>query len=207
MKSLHRWPSCTLVLLALAAAATGADAQSGFGTRPTAGVFGGLSIPRGAFRQEADLGWHAGALAKIRAYQSIDARIDGTYVKLGGEELVGTEATVSTDVKMTIGTISALLNLGPDSAEYSGDNSVSPWLIAGFGMYRVDFQAVCSGSCATFNDPGVKSHAGFNLGAGGTVPLAGIRTFFEVRYHRIFRDVDEGGSRILMLAAVGVKIR
>jgi hypothetical protein len=207
MKRSHCWPSCTLVLLVLAGAATGAEAQSGFGTRPTAGVFGGLSNPRGAFRQEAGLGWHAGALAKIRAYQSIDARIDGTYVKLGGEELAGTEATVTTDVKMTLGTINALVNLGPDSAEYSGDNSVSPWLIAGLGIYRVDFQAVCSGSCETFNDPGVRSHTGFNLGGGMTVPLAGIRTFFEIRYHRIFRDQDQGGSRILVLASAGVKIR
>jgi hypothetical protein len=199
--------SSCLAALALGAAATEARAQSGFLTRPTAGVFGGFSVPRGSLKTEADLGWHAGALAKIRVYNNLDARIDGAYVKLGGAEIVGTDATVSTDPKLTMGTLSALLNLGPDSAEYHGDNSVSPWLIGGFGIYQVDFQAVCTGSCATFLDPGVKSHAGFNVGTGGTVPVAGIRTFFEFRYHRIFREDSEGGSRIILLASVGVKIR
>jgi hypothetical protein len=186
-------------------------AQSGLGTRPSAGIFGGVTIPRGDLSDEVDMGWHAGALAKIRAYRAIDARIDGTYAKFGKKSVESTSATVSTDGNVAFGTLGAVLNMGPDSAAYPGDNSVSPYLLVGIGMYRLDFKAVCSGICTTddfeFASPKVENKLGVNIGFGATVPVAGIRTFAEGRYHRISTSDEIGGSRSMFLLSIGVKFR
>lgn len=184
------------------------EAQGGFGGRPTAGIFGGVSFPRGAFDDEVGLGWHAGALAKIRVYGPLDARIDGTYSKFAKKDLTAEDATVSTNATVGFGTLSALLNLGTDSSAYPGDNTVSPYLIAGLGKYRLDFDAVCTGAaCDDFIDPGIHTFWGLNVGGGATVPLAGLRTFLEARYHRIARDELDGGSRVMVLVSAGIKFR
>jgi hypothetical protein len=180
------------------------EAQGGFGTRATAGIFGGVTFPRGDFRDVVGTGWHAGALAKIRLYGPLDARLDGAYSKFGKKHIEGTIAALDTDASATIGTLNALLNLGPDSAAYPGDNTVSPYLLGGVGKYRLDFKAVCTGDCAEPVDPGIRTHWGFNIGGGGTVPVAGIRTFLEARYHRISLSQ---GSRSMFLLSAGVKIR
>lgn len=190
------------------AASNRASAQGGFLTRPTAGVFGGVVFPRGALDDEVGLGWNGGAFAKIRLYGPLDARIDGTYVKFGKKELVGTDARVMTDASVAFGTLDALINLGTDSAAYPGDNSVSPYLIFGGGRYNLDFDAVCVGAaCGTFVDPDKHTYWGINVGGGATVPLAGIRTFLEARYHRISRDELDGGSRVMVVVSAGVKFR
>lgn len=182
-------------------------AQGGFGSRATAGVFGGLSLGSGEFRDEVGRGWHAGALAKARAFGALDLRIDGTYAKLGKKNLVGTTRTVSTNALITFGTVNALINLGADSAEYPGDNAVSPYIMAGGGAYRLDFDATCLGDCATFNSPSVNIYRGLNFGGGATVPVAGLRTFVEARYHRISRSLAEGGARTMVLLSAGIKFR
>lgn len=201
--------SLTAVLLscvALVTAPSDGSAQSGFGTRPTAGIFGGVSFPRGDLSDEVDLGWHAGALAKLRVYRSIDARVDGTYTKFARKEITGGGATVNTNSSVLFGTFGAVLNMGADSAAYPGDNTVSPYLVGGLGIYRIDFDASCIGACTGFEtEP--ENNFGVNIGFGATVPLAGIRTFAEGRYHRITRSDDVGGTRSMFLLSVGVKFR
>ncbi len=185
-----------------------AEAQGGLLTKPTAGVYGGVTVPRGALDDEVGLGWNGGAFAKIRLYGPLDARIDGTYVKFGKKDLVGTDATVATNASVAFGTLDGLINLGTDSAAYPGDNSVSPYLMFGGGKYSLDFDAKCVGSpCGTFVDPGKNTYWGINVGGGATVPLAGIRTFLEARYHRISRDELDGGSRVMVVVSAGVKFR
>ena len=185
-----------------------ASAQGGgFGTRPTAGIFGGVTSPKGDFKDEAGIGWNAGALAKMRLYKSLDVRVDGTYAKFGKKTIEGTTASVETDAKIIFGTLDALVNMGPDSAAYPGDNSITPYILAGIGMYNFDYSAVCSGACGDFVEPGAKNHFGMNIGAGASVPLAGIRTFFEVRIHRMSRSESDGGTRTMLLGSAGVKFR
>jgi opacity protein-like surface antigen len=184
-----------------------ASAQSGFGERPTVGVFGGLTVPTGDFADEVAKGWHAGGLVKIRVYRAIDARVDGTYSKLGKKDLAGTETTFHTDGTVSFGTVSAVINMGPDSAMYPGDNSVSPYLVAGAGAYRIDFAATCSGTCDTFEAPSIDTNLGFNIGLGASLPLAGIRGFVEGRYHRISRSADVGGNRSMFLFSAGLRFR
>lgn len=182
------------------------QAQEGPG-RLTAGIFGGISSVRGDFKDEVGNGWLAGGLIKMRAYGPLDLRVDGTYLKLGSKEIVGTAATLTTDAKMVFGTLNALLNLGPDSAAYPGDNTVAPYILFGAGLYELDFKADCTGECATFIDPEKKTHFGLNAAFGATVPVFGIRTFAEARYHRLSREAVDGGSRSMILISAGVKIR
>jgi opacity protein-like surface antigen len=182
-----------------------ADAQ-GPG-RPTAGIFGGVTVVNGDFKEEVGNGWLLGGLVKMRAYGPFDVRLDGTYVKLGSKEIVDPLGTVSTDASIVFGTLNALVNLGPDSASYPGDNSVSPYLLAGAGLYELDYKADCTGACTGFTAPEKKSHFGMNAGFGATAPLFGIRTFAEARYHHISRSLSDGSSRKMILVSAGVKFR
>ena len=100
-----------------------------------------------------------------------------------------------------------LLNLGPDSASYPGDNSVSPYLLAGVGSYQLEYDWTCTGECAQYTFPGRQTHTGINGGFGATMPLLGIRTFAEARYHRVFRELNDGASRSMILISAGVKFR
>jgi hypothetical protein len=196
-----------VALVASVAAAARCEAQGGFGTRPTAGIFGGVTFPRGDFSDEVGTGWHAGALAKIRLYGPLDLRLDGTYSRFGEKKFDVVDISIETYGTIAFGTLNALLNLGPDSAAYPGDNSLSPYLLGGAGRYRLDFDAECTGACETFVDPGIKTYWGWNVGAGATVPLMRIRTFVEARYHRISRSDEEGGARSMFLVSAGVKLR
>ena len=183
-------------------------AQSGFGQKLTAGIFGGVTVPRGALDDEVGTGWNAGGFGKVRLYGPLDLRIDGAYTKFAKHDLVATGGTVTTKASVVFGTIAGLINLGTDSAAYPGDNSVSPYLMAGGGRYKLDYGAVCVGtSCGQFIDPGVNTFWGLNVGGGATIPLAGIRTFLEARYHRISRNELDGGSRTMVVVSAGVKFR
>lgn len=196
------------IVLAMAIpAAFAASAQAQGPGRPTVGIFGGVTSVNGDFKDEVGNGWLAGGLIKMRVWGPLDVRVDGTYVKLGSKEIVASDVTVTTDGKIAFGTINALLNLGPDSATYPGDNSVSPYLLAGVGSYQLEYDWKCTGECAQYTFPGKVTHTGINAGFGATVPVFGIRTFAEARYHRIFRDALDGGSRSMILISVGVKVR
>ena len=142
----------------------------------------------------------------MRAYKALDVRVDGTFTKFAEKEIVFTNASVETYASVIQGTLNALLNLGADSAAYPGDNSVSPYILGGIGEYRLDYDAECSGQCETF-EAETQTHFGFNIGGGASVPIAGIRTFIEARYHRISRSVSDGSSRAMVLVSVGVKFR
>jgi opacity protein-like surface antigen len=212
MRLVTRLSASLIVVASFAVLAAPAEsgAQSGFGTRPTAGIFGGVTFPRGDFNSESGIGWHAGALAKMRAYKSVDVRVDGTYSKLAKKSFDLNNVTFSTDAAVTFGTLNALINLGTDSAAYPGDNSASPYLVAGLGLYALDAKFQCAGTasaCAAYINPGAENDLGFNVGFGTTVPLAGIRTFIEGRYHRISTSDDYSGARTMILVSAGVKFR
>ena len=182
--------------------------------RPTAGILGGVTFPTGDFKDEVSTGWHAGGLVKMRAYGVLDIRLDGAYAKFGRKEVPDSAVTFSTDAKVTFGTLNALINLGPDSAAYPEDKTNSPYILAGIGRYRLDYQVGCeevvggSAACTGFIGRQPKTYTGVNIGAGVTVPFfAGIRTFVEARYHRISRSLEEGGARGMVFLSAGVKIR
>jgi hypothetical protein len=201
----------TLLAIALVAAPSAAFAQDGFG-RPTAGIFGGVTTPRGTLGEEGGNGWNAGILLKMRAYRALDLRVDGTYAKLGAQTfdiplVTGDTAIGHLDAKMPFATLAAHINLGPDSAEYPGDNTVSPHVMVGIGMYRLDYGFTCSGPCDGIRTIPTENHFGVNIGGGATIPLLGVRTFLEGRYHRISQKPQYGDARTFITLSAGLKIR
>ena len=199
-----------LAALLIGAVTTNAHAQ--LFARPTAGVFGGVTTPRGDFGDEVNNGWHAGVLFKARLYRAIDLRLDGTYAKLGEKTVViplNAEDTVvfHTDGTLPFGTLNAHVNLGPDSSEYPGDNTVTPHIVGGIGIYQLDYQLTCTGPCEGFETVPKQKHFGMNVGGGATIPILGVRTFVEARYHRIARKPEDGDSRTLITLSAGLRIR
>jgi hypothetical protein len=182
--------------------------------KPQLGVFGGATLPRGDFSQETDPGWNAGALFKVRVTRSIDARIDGTYSKLGSQFIEFSNAEVNSTSEVTFGTLVLELNLGPDSAEYPGDNSVSPWINVGPGMYRVKFDGTCSelqlDGCDGFLDTNEETGLGLTIGIGANVPFYRIPLFAEARYHRfgtVFPIGQVERTATMFTVSAGFKIR
>lgn len=196
-----------LVVAAVVVTSFAATVQAQGLGRPTAGIFGGVSSVSDDFKDQVNNGWLAGGLVKMRAYGPLDVRADGTYLKLGSKDIVGPLLTVSTDASIVLGTFNVILNFGADSAEYPGDNSVSPYMLVGAGAYSLDYKGECTGECAQFIDPEKKTHFGLNAGFGATIPLLGIRTFAEARFHRLSREPIDGGSLSMILLSAGVKIR
>lgn len=196
-----------IVVSAAVVASFAVTAQAQGPGRPTAGIFGGVSSVNDDFKDEVGNGWLAGGLVKMRAYGPLDIRADGTYLKLGRKQIGNEIALVSTDASVAFGTFNVILNFGPDSAEYPGDNSVSPYMLVGAGAYTLDYKGECTGQCEQFIDPEKKTHFGLNAGFGATIPVFGIRTFAEARYHRLSREPIDGGSRTMILLSAGVKIR
>jgi hypothetical protein len=202
-----------LSLLAIALlAAISTNVQAQFLARPTAAVFGGLTTPRGDFGDEVDNGWHAGILLKARAYRALDIRVDGVYSKFGKKHVIIPLNTVDTvvfdtDASIPFGTLDAHLNLGPDSAEYPGDNTVTPHIVGGLGIYQLDYKLTCSGPCEGFETVPKQKHMGFNVGGGATIPIGPLRTFVEARYHRVSRDPEDGDAFTLITLSGGIRIR
>jgi hypothetical protein len=208
---MNRARQALLALLILAAMSTNAKAQ--LLARPTLGVFGGVTTPRGDFQDEVSNGWNAGVLIKARLYRALDIRLDGAYSKLGEKTVIipvnNLEDTVifHTDGTLPFGTLNVHANLGPDSAEYPGDNTVTPHVLAGIGIYELDYKLTCAGPCEGFETVPKQKHMGLNVGGGATVPVFGVRMFFEARYHRISRKPEDGDARTLITVSAGLRIR
>jgi hypothetical protein len=211
-KNMNRARLLLLAVTLIASFATRVDAQMGIG-RPTAGIFGGITTPRGDFSDEVGNGWHAGVMAKLRVYGALDVRVDGTYARLGKKSVDvqlsnGDTIVFHTDASVPFGTVGLSINLGPDSAEYPGDNTVSPHILGGVGMYQLDYKLTCEGAaCAGFETVPKDTHIGFNFGGGATIPIMGVRTFVEARYHRISRKAEDGDARTMITLSAGIKIR
>jgi hypothetical protein len=200
----------SLLAIALVAAAS-VEAHAQFLARPTAGIFGGLTTPRGDFGNEVANGWNAGVMIKARLYRALDLRVDGTYAKFGREHIViplnPTDTVVfDTDATLPFATLDAHLNLGPDSAEYPGDNTITPHILGGIGVYELDYKITCAGVCGFETVPKQK-HMGLNVGGGATIPLGPVRTFVEARYHRVSRKPEDGDAFTLITLSAGIRIR
>ena len=203
-----------VILLAMAMVpallAVSERAQAQF-RQPQAGIYAGGTIPVGDLKEDSNTGWHIGGLVKARVTGAVDVRLDVAYTKFGSKDFNFGTATVNAESNVLYGTLNAELNLGPDSAAYPGDDSISPYITAGPGVYRLEFEATCTGACTGFDgDADSKTKVGYNIGAGANIPLRGFHTFAEVRYHRFgatFPSTAQDGSATMLTASFGVKIR
>lgn len=202
------------LLVAVIAITSAAEAQGRPGPgRPTAGILGGLTLPFGDFKDEVGKGWHAGGLVKMRAYGALDVRVDGAYTKFGKKDIQGSTLTLTTDGSLRYFTANALVNLAPDSAAYPGDKTNSPYLFAGYGRYRLAYDETCAPAtsggtaCNAYNPTERRTYGGVNIGGGVSLPFLGLRSFVELRYHRISRPLSDGSTRSMVTASAGLKIR
>lgn len=207
MKQIRVIAVAGLVLFVALAADAGAQ---GLGARRVGvAAYGGVSLPRGSFKDDAGTGWHAGGYVETSLYSAIDVRLDGVFSRLGVKDITTTTGAAEFASEVFLGTLDLELNLGSDSAAYPGDNSVSPWIVGGGGIYRFDFKAECVISTCSDIDvsSSTEAHWGVNVGAGATVPLVGLRTFVEGRYHIVFPKSGQSGNLTMILLSVGVKFR
>ncbi len=178
--------------------------------KPQLGIFAGGTLPNGAFKQETDLGWNAGGLLKVRVTRTLDLRVDGMFTQLGSKTVDFGNAEVESKSDVAFASLLAELNLGPDSAQYPGDNSVSPYINGGPGLYRYKFEGTCTGACDGFLADGEETKVGVNFGFGANVPLGRIPAFAEVRYHRfgtLFPVTQQEATATMITVSVGVKLR
>jgi hypothetical protein len=200
---LVRFIAVTLVLVSLYSIS--AQAQSGFGTRPTVGVFAGVTLPYGDFSDQVGIGGHAGGLVSIRAYKQLDVRRDGAWNKFAEKKLEGADFTIDTYAQVIYGSLDGVVNLGADSSAYPGDRSVSPFLSFGGGAYRLDYDEECSGACADQSEP--TTYFGTNLGIGSNATFGPLHPMIEGRWHRIWRDTGHGGARSFFTISAGLRFR
>jgi opacity protein-like surface antigen len=180
--------------------------------RPTLGIYGGIASPRGVLGDEAGNGWNAGVLLKMRVFKALDLRVDGAYAKFAALDFdipiaSGDTAFGHLDAKVPFGTLNIHLNLGPDSAEYPGDNTVSPYVLTGIGIYKLDYQFTCEGTCSAIETIPTENHFGLNLGGGASIPIFGLKAFVEGRYHRISQKSEFGDDRSFITISAGLRIR
>lgn len=190
---------------------TPAGAQGLF-SNPQLGILGGVTLPTGELKEDTEIGWHAGGFFKIRITGPLDARIDGAYNKFGSQNFEFPNANIDFDTDVSYGTLGALLNLGPDSASYPGDNTISPYIMGGAGVYRFKAEGTCTGTDCTQIDVSdfTTSEFGFNIGAGANVPLMGIPVIAEFKYHRFsttFPGTRADGTATMLTGSIGIKIR
>ena len=196
-----------MIFPALFAASEQAAAQL---RKPQLGIYAGGTLPTGDFKEESSVGWHAGGLFKVRVTGALDVRLDGGYNALAAETIEFLDGDVTSASRFAFGALNAELNLGPDSAAYPGDNSISPYLTAGPAYYRFSYEARCTGECLTTEISDTKSKLGLNIGAGANIPLRGIPAFAEFRYHRFGTTLpisQTDATATLITASFGVKIR
>lgn len=177
---------------------------------PQLGVSGGATVPIGGFKEETGIGWNAGGLLKVRVWKAFDLRVDGLYSKLGSRNLEFANATVNSESNLTVASLLLELNLGPDSAQYPGDNHISPYINGGPAWYRYEFEGVCTGDCTGFAQEGEETKIGFNAGFGANVPYRGFPLFAELRYHRfstLYPVTQVNATATLLTVSAGFKIR
>lgn len=200
----------SLAALALALLLVSGDHAGAQIREPQVGVSGGVTAPRGDFKEATGIGWNAGGLLKVRVWRSFDLRVDGLYSKLGSRKIEFVNATVDSESSLSAASLLVELNLGPDSAQYPGDNSVSPYINAGPAWYRYQFEGVCTGDCAGFAQEGEETKMGFNAGFGANVPYRGFPLFAELRYHRFgnnFPHTQARATATLLTVSAGFKVR
>lgn len=188
MKLIARWTRWLMIpfLASLSVSSAALAQESGYGNPITFGVFGGATIPVGDLSDVASTGWHAGALLEWNTPTfPLGVRVEGAYHKFGDKNALDLYPNF----------ITALANLVwyfPMTQPYT----VRPYLIGGGGLYSYR----CDG-CSTSNN------FGLNGGGGLRVPLSGISTIIEARFHIVF-DSDAGRSNSTFVPiSVGILFR
>ena len=129
-------------------------------------VMGGIAAPMSSLGDVADLGYHVAAGLNFRGgLLPIGVRAEGSFSSFGLKDL-------PEDARILNATANAVVDLGQQTE--------SPYLIGGVGLYN-----------SKFGDAGSENAVGVNLGGGLRFLIGDLRTFFEARYHAM---LGEGGA-------------
>lgn len=132
-------------------------------------VSGGVAAPVSDLSDIADIGYHVAAGLNFGGTRlPIGARFEGS---LSGFNL----KNFNEDVRILNATANAIVNLGQQSG--------SPYLIGGLGIYNSKFGGADSDNAV-----------GVNLGGGLRFPLGNLNTFFEARYHAVLGEPNDGAN-------------
>lgn len=164
------------------------------------GLYGGGVWPMDWFDGEAfhDLvepGWTGGVMVQVG--RSSGLRADLLYVSFGAlSENLG-DATINLSTNVMAGTLSVVLNLG------------GPYLLAGGGRYRFDFEGTCDGNCGGVTEESVtEDYWGANGGIGLKLRFGGLSTFLEGRVHTVFpNEGDDEGNGTFVTGTFGIRFR
>jgi hypothetical protein len=154
-----------LAASAMALCATVASAQA----RPVSlGVTGGASVPTGDRGDGLQTGFNVGGLLEVApAVSPVGLRLEGGYHRFdysGG---------VNGNDRLITGIANGVVKFPGSVAR--------PYLIGGVGAYNLGGE-----TNGTSRDS--ETNIGLNGGVGIDIPLSGIATFVEARYHTVFRD-------------------
>jgi hypothetical protein len=132
-------------------------------------VSGGLATPVSDLSDVADIGYNVAAGLNFGGTRlPIGARFEGS---LNGFNL----KNFGEDVRVLNATANAVVNLGQQSG--------SPYIIGGLGLYN-----------SKFGNSDSENAVGVNLGGGLRFPIGTLNTFFEARYHAMLGDRDVGAN-------------
>lgn len=167
---------------AVALTASAASAQSPL--KPFSfGVTAGATMPTGAFGDVASTGYNVGGLLELKPVaMPISFRLEGAYQSFGWQNDVDGNTSILSGVanaayRLPIGTM------------------VRPYLIGGAGMYSVRSEV---GDVTGDR----QNKLGINGGFGFELPLTGISTFVEARYHSVY---TEGENLNMFPVTVGIR--
>jgi hypothetical protein len=142
-------------------------------------VSGGIAAPVSDLSDVADLGYNVNAGLNFGGTRlPIGARFEGS---LNGFNL----KDINEDVRILNATANAIVNLGQQSG--------SPYLIGGVGLYN-----------SKFGNADSENAVGVNLGGGLRFPLGTLNTFFEARYHAMLGDRSDGSKLQFIPISFGI---
>ena len=180
---------------------SGAQGQITPTPRYSAGVYAGGTIPLGEFADSTKAGYHVGGMVDRALNNVLEIRIDAVFNKLSDKTL--SEGTTFREVgtNLLFGTLSAKVHPVRDT--------ISPYLLAGVGIYRFRFDFVCRGVACTGPEREGESatNLGFNAGAGASVRVRHFRPFLQAGYHAILPKAGQHGHDALILVSLGLMLR
>jgi hypothetical protein len=145
------------------------------------GIAGGGSLPMSDFADASNTGYNGTLVVALKLPMiPVGLRLDGAYNAFGTKAVDGTMHVASATGNITYN----LPSIG-----------VSPYVIAGAGMYSSVASVDGLGSSDRSND------FGWNAGAGIKLPLLVFSAFVEARYNRVS---VEGGSMEFVPVTFGI---
>ena len=185
--------------------AVGAMTAQSYAPRPYAvGIYAGGSMPTGAFKDNADVGYHGGVFGSTSLGGNVSVRLDGAYSDFGKKTVNYSDAVAVYGTKLFHTTLDAQYDLGSQSGIEAGGGSI-PYISAGAGFYRFSFDDTCTGAgCAGAVLTDSETRWGLNFGGGATFFLSGFTPFVDIHYHTLSPKNGEARANMI-LGSFGLK--